>query len=271
VELLTQHRYFYSYNLLRNNAQTPFLNQRATERTMSEQTQERTIPHVYTAIAAVMDEISKAGISKDRKNDQQGYNFRGIDDVYNAMAPILAKNGLCILPVVKNRDVVERTTARGSVLFYVTVHVDFQLVSSKDGSSHTISVVGEAMDSGDKATNKAMSAAFKYACMQAFCIPTEGDNDADKTTHADIKPRAPVRRVEKVETPFGQVEAPDASATIGADELATIMKLATEAGVDLQKIADAYGVPKIEALPKINTAAVVAKLQEKIATAKAAA
>ena len=240
---------------------------------MSEATQARTIPHVYTAIAAVMDEISKAGISKDRKNDQQGYNFRGIDDVYNAMAPILAKAGLCILPVVKNREVVERTTARGSVLFYVTVHVDFNLVSAKDGSTHTISVVGEAMDSGDKATNKAMSAAYKYACMQAFCIPTEGDNDADKTTHADIKPRKEAARKapEPVATPFGPVDAPDANAIIGPDELATITKLAAEAGVDLQKIADAYGVAKIEGLPKINTAAVVAKLQEKIATAKAAA
>lgn len=241
---------------------------------MSEATQERTIPHVYTAIAAVMDEISKAGISKDRKNDQQGYNFRGIDDVYNAMAPILAKNGLCILPVVKNREVVERTTARGSVLFYVTVHVDFTLVSSKDGSWHTISVVGEAMDSGDKATNKAMSAAYKYACMQAFCIPTEGDNDADKTTHTEIKPRKETvvrKAAEKQETPFGPVDAPDATAIIGPDELATITKLAAEAGVDLQKIADAYGIAKIEALPKINTAAVIGKLQEKIATAKAAA
>ena len=239
---------------------------------MSEPTQERTIPHVYTAIAAVMQEISETGIQKDRKNDQQGYSFRGIDDVYNAMAPILAKNGLCILPIVKNREVVERTTARGSVLFYVTVHVDFNLVSAKDGSWHTISVVGEAMDSGDKATNKAMSAAYKYACMQAFCIPTEGDNDADKTTHQDIKPKAERKpRVVQQETPFGPVDTPDANAVIGADELATITKLATEAGVDLQKIADAYAVPKIEALPKINTAAVIAKLQEKIATAKAAA
>jgi predicted outer membrane protein len=52
-----------------------------------------------------------------------------------------------------------------------------------DGSSHTIKTYGEAMDSADKATNKAMSAAYKYAAIQSFCIPTEGDHDADKTTH----------------------------------------------------------------------------------------
>jgi hypothetical protein len=56
-------------------------------------------------------------------------------------------------------------------------------VAAEDGSRHTISVVGEAMDSGDKATNKAMSAAFKYACMEVFCIPTEGTPDADQDTH----------------------------------------------------------------------------------------
>ena len=44
------------------------------------------------------------------------------------------------------------------------------------------------MDSADKATNKAMSAAYKYAAIQAFCIPTEGDNDADATTH-EVAPR----------------------------------------------------------------------------------
>ena len=227
------------------------------------------VPHVYTAISAVMDEIGKAGISKDRKNDQQGYNFRGIDDVYNAMAPILAKNQLCILPTVKSRDVTERQTQRGGVLFYVAVAVDFALVSAKDGSTHTISVVGEAMDSGDKATNKAMSAAYKYACMQAFCIPTEGDNDADKTTHTDIKPKAEKAVVRQIQTPIGPVDAPDPNAKIGADELKAITKLAEEAGTDLQKIADAYGVATIADVPKINTANIVAKLQEKIA-AKAA-
>jgi hypothetical protein len=61
--------------------------------------------------------------------------------------------------------------------------MEFALVSGEDGSSHVISTIGEAMDSGDKATNKAMSAAYKYALMQAFCIPTEGDNDSENQTH----------------------------------------------------------------------------------------
>ena len=141
-------------------------------------------PHgVYEAIAAVMAEIGKAGISKDRKNTQQNYAFRGIDDVYNALSPLLAKHKLVVLPRVISRECVERVTTKGSTLFYVTLAMEFDLVCATDGSKHTVAVSGEAMDSADKATNKAMSAAFKYACMQVFCIPTEGDNDADATTH----------------------------------------------------------------------------------------
>lgn len=139
--------------------------------------------NVYQAISAVQKDLSTQGISKDRKNMQgSGYAFRGIDDVYNALSPFLAKHGLCILPRVLNRESVERQSKAGGALFYITVEVEFDLVAA-DGSKHTIKTFGEAMDSGDKATNKAMSAAYKYACMQSFCIPTEGDNDADAQTH----------------------------------------------------------------------------------------
>ena len=138
---------------------------------------------VYEAIAAVTAEMSKEGISKGRRNQQQGYQFRGIDDVYNALSPMLAAHKLCILPRIISRDLIERQTAKGGALFYVTVEAEFDFVSAEDGSKHTVRTFGEAMDSADKATNKAMSAAYKYAAMQTFCIPTEGDNDADATTH----------------------------------------------------------------------------------------
>lgn len=146
------------------------------------------VPKVYSAIAAVTLAMSKEGISKDRRNQQQGYNFRGIDEVYNALSPMLATHKLCILPRMLNRSQSERTTAKGGVLFYTIVEAEFDFVSAEDGSVHTIRTFGEAMDSADKSTNKAMSAAYKYAAMQAFCIPTEGDNDADATTH-EVAPR----------------------------------------------------------------------------------
>lgn len=143
---------------------------------------------VYQAIKEVAAAMSQDGISKARKNSQQGYNFRGIDDVLNALSSALVEAGLLILPRVVNRSVTERETKNGGALFYVTVQVEFDLVSAEDGSKHTVVTYGEAMDSADKATNKAMSAAYKYLALLTFCIPTEAspDTDADFTTH-DVK------------------------------------------------------------------------------------
>jgi hypothetical protein len=161
---------------------------------------------VYKAINEVQKELSVTGIAKDRTNTQgASYKFRGIDDVYNAIAPLLAKHGLCILPRMIARISEERQSKAGSPLFYVTVEAEFDFVSAVDGSKHTCRTFGEAMDSGDKATNKAMSAAYKYAAFQAFAIPTEGDNDADAHTHEvagrnnatplDMSPAARAKRI----------------------------------------------------------------------------
>lgn len=171
---------------------------------------------VYAAITAVQSELATIGISKDKKNDMQGYNFRGIDDVYNVLAPVLAKNKLCILPRVLARECVERTSAKGGALFYVTVEAEFDLVSAVDGSKHTVKTYGEAMDSGDKATNKAMSAAYKYAAFQTFCIPVDAE-DADATSHevkakgVKAKAEARVNPPKSVlpPTPPSQVQPPD--------------------------------------------------------------
>jgi hypothetical protein len=176
---------------------------------------------VYAAINKVQAALSHDGISKSRKNQQQGYNFRGIDDVYNALAPLLAESGLCILPRMLSRICDERVTAKGSTLFYVTVEAEFDLVCAEDGSKHTIRTYGEAMDSADKATNKAMSAAYKYACMQAFAIPTEGDNDADSTTHENVKPK---------EKPIGALP----------DRAFADFKCAIEEQVDLESLKEAF-------------------------------
>lgn len=138
---------------------------------------------VYQTINLVQSDLAKQGIAKDRTNQQGNtYKFRGIDDVYNAISPLLAKHGLCILPRMISRQCLERQTAKGSAIFYVTVEAEFDFVSAEDGSKHTVRTFGEAMDMSDKATNKAMSAAYKYAAFQAFAIPTEGDNDTESQT-----------------------------------------------------------------------------------------
>lgn len=151
---------------------------------------------VYQAINKVQAELATLGITKDRRNNQgTGYNFRGIDDVYNTVAPLLSKHGLCILPRVLSRDCVERQSKNGGTLFYTTVEVEFDFVSSEDASKHVVKTFGEAMDSGDKSTNKAMSAAYKYACFQAFSIPTESNTDSEAETH-DVAPPLSDARLE---------------------------------------------------------------------------
>jgi hypothetical protein len=145
---------------------------------------------VYAAINAVQKELAATGIVKTQTNTFDGYKFRGIDDIYNALAPLLAKHGLCILPRMLTRTVVERESKDKKALFYVTVEAEFDFVAVEDGSKHTVKTFGEAMDRGDKATNKAMSAAYKYAAFQSFTIPTEADSDAE--SH-DVRPATPVK------------------------------------------------------------------------------
>lgn len=178
---------------------------------------------VYSAICAVTAEMAHVGIAKGRKNQQQGYAFRGIDDVYAALSSVLAKEKLAIIPYVEERTVVERESKNGGTMSYVTVAARFDLVSAVDGSVHSARCYGEAMDSADKATNKAMSAAYKYMALQTFCIPTEGDNDAEATTPEP----APTRK-----------EAIDAAQSVGKAKAENVI---AERIKELQRFKDVIG------------------------------
>lgn len=144
---------------------------------------------VYKAISAVAADLAKVGIGKEKTNTQQGFKYRGVDDVMNELAALLPKHGLVILPRVLKRDMIERQSKSGGALFYIWLDVEYDFVSTLDGSKHIVGpIVGEAMDSGDKASNKAMSIAYKYACFQAFCIPTEAVVDPDAEVHVVLTP-----------------------------------------------------------------------------------
>ena len=199
-----------------------------------------TVPHVYAAIRSVMTEVSKIGIAKNNRNVSQGFYFRGIDDVYNAISPALAKAGLVILPSVVDRHVTERTNSKGTVVFFVTLTVDYTFVSAEDGSRHVVRAYGEASDSGDKATNKAMSAAYKYACFQTFCIPTEGDNDADATTHEVV-----------------------ADKKISEEQAGIVRALLNEIGRDEEKFCGYFKITALEELPVSDFERAVTLLQKK--------
>lgn len=130
-------------------------------------------------------------IGKERKNTQQGFMFRGIDQVMNTMKPLLAKHGVFVVPEVLNMTREERQTGKGTTLLYSILTVKHHFVAT-DGSEVCSVTIGEGMDSGDKASNKAMAVAFKYACFQVFCIPTEEmtkddpDNETPEPTTRNI-------------------------------------------------------------------------------------
>lgn len=141
--------------------------------------------NIYETITAVMAEIGSVG--KESRNSQQGFMYRGIDAVMNALNPALVKHKLFVVPEILDQRREERQTAKGGNLIYSICTVKYTFYA-EDGSSVSATVIGEGMDSGDKATNKAMSIAFKYACFQVFCIPTEEMKDPDAETPPPSKP-----------------------------------------------------------------------------------
>ena len=140
-------------------------------------------PQVYKAITAIAAELSGAGIPKRHRNERDDYRYRSIDDVLNRLSPLLARHKLCVLTRVLERTQTDRVGESDLLLVGVALRVAFDLVSSADGSSHTVEAFGEALDASDKATAKAMSSAYKQAMLQAFCVPVAQIEEADASSH----------------------------------------------------------------------------------------
>ena len=138
---------------------------------------------IYAKINQVMKDCGAVG--KDSYNPQQKYKYRGIDAIMNALNPAMTKNGVFVVPEVLEISREERQSKNGGVLIFSTVKVRYTFFAD-DGSSVQSVVIGEGMDSGDKSVNKAMSAAFKYACFQVFCIPTDEMVDSE-TESPEVK------------------------------------------------------------------------------------
>ena len=139
--------------------------------------------HIYKALGDVQSALAAKGIAKSQTNTFDKYKFRGIDDVLNTLAPILADCGVIVVPDVKKHECTQVTTAKGGVMNHSTVWVDYRMTSTVDGSFVGTTFIGEAMDRGDKSINKALTAAFKYFLFEIFCIPVQGTEDADESSH----------------------------------------------------------------------------------------
>lgn len=144
-------------------------------------------PMIYGKIADCMRQLGAIG--KTSKNAQQGFMYRGVDAVMNALNPVLTANHVFCVPEVLEQHREERQTRNGGNLIYSILKMCYTLYA-EDGSSVSATVIGEGMDSADKSSNKAMSVAYKYAMFQIFSIPTEemADPDADTPPESTPKP-----------------------------------------------------------------------------------
>lgn len=197
--------------------------------------------NIYESINAVMKDCGF--IAKNDRNEQQKYKFRGIDAVMNALNPALIKNKVFVVPEVLDQHREERTSAKGGLLIYSIIKVKYTFYA-EDGSSVSAVVTGEGMDSGDKASNKAMSAAFKYACFQTFCIPTEEMKDADY----DSPDPAPKKKSAKELASIMVTSAEASKQKIDEVKVDTIKRLCDEKGIDVSKVCARFEVESLENL-----------------------
>lgn len=152
---------------------------------------------IYELIPKIMGEIGAIG--KNQKNTQQNFMFRGIDAVMNGINPALVKYGVFVVPQVLEQSREERLTSNNKKLIYSICKMQFSFYAD-DGSHVDAVTIGEGMDSGDKATNKAMAIAFKYACFQVFCIPTEEMKDPDAECHEIVNEKIEETKVKAIKS-----------------------------------------------------------------------
>lgn len=136
---------------------------------------------IHESIELMTELLSKQGIEKNSGGTGEiKYKFRGIDDIRNTIAPLQKQCALNIIPrMVERVENDARTTKNGGFSLWVVAKMEFDFINTIDGSKITVPVQGEAVDYSDKATQKAMSQAYKIACINVFNIPTEGEQDTD--------------------------------------------------------------------------------------------
>jgi hypothetical protein len=135
------------------------------------------VPLIHTAMSSILGEVD--AIAKTRTNAGQGFKFRGVDDVYRELHKVFAKHHVYMAPNVLEQRHEERTTAKGTVQMWTVIRMQYTFFAT-DGSSVSMSTLGEAIDTGDKSCGKAQSYAHKICLLQAFCVPCEESEDPDE-------------------------------------------------------------------------------------------
>lgn len=212
---------------------------------------EEKVPMIYSAICSVMEDIGAVG--KNDTNRQQGFKYRGIDAVMNALNPAMLKHKIFCVPEVLDQSREERTTTKGATLIYSICRIRYTFFTT-DGSSVQAVVVGEGMDSGDKATNKAMAVAFKYACFQTFCIPTENLMDDPDTEIPENSKKRPSSK-----------KSGDGIADVDIEKNSLLEELGTElsrTGYGWGAVIKTYKVDSTDSLTKLQIKDCIAKMKK---------
>ena len=142
---------------------------------------------VHERFSLVQQKMSVVGIDKSAQNQQQRYMYRGIDQVMNTLAPILAEQQLMIIPNVQSSTYVEVKTKSGGTMYHHIAQVEYMVYGPEGDSMGPFGSRGECLDASDKGLNKACTAAYKYWVLTALCVPIEGQEDAD-----EVQPEAEV-------------------------------------------------------------------------------
>lgn len=194
--------------------------------------------NIYQSITKILEEVPAIG--KNKKNTTQGFMFRGIDDVMNTFQPLLAKHKVFMVPQILEQTREERQTSKGGTLIYSICKIKY-IFYAEDGSSIEAIVVGEGMDSGDKATNKAMAIAMKYAMFQVFCIPTEEMREPDGET-------PPASKKKEIKIQSSQIQILEKYYI----------------GDNMTKLLNVNGLTKLEDMTMAKASEIIKKLKEKV-------
>lgn len=190
---------------------------------------------IYQLLPLVMSDLAKAGVGKGQVNKNQGYKFRGIDDLLNVCGPVLARHGVFVRPLVDHEEWAYR--GEGNKMTHARLVMRY-VFTAPDGSFIEVSTVGEAMDSHDKAGNKAMAAALKYALIQTFLIPIVGDDDGDlHSPQVEAKlATKPLEAIDRIELAI--LAALDKAAL---EKIAAELKGGSWSDEERARLRDAYG------------------------------
>lgn len=204
-------------------------------------------------------------VHKSERNTHQSFNFRGIDNVVNAVSPALRKHGVVVVPCVNSSEAETLEIGQNRTrMGYVRVNVTYTFYAL-DGSNIATTVVAESMDSGDKATAKAMSVAFRTALLQTLCLPTD---DLDPDADSYVRSAAPQRSAtEKQEAPQRSKVSPIRAAagskgepSISDNQLKFLRELAVKVGADDETVVALSGGVKIEALSNPQASKIIEQL-----------